>query len=156
VSKTSLAILVLAWALVSPLAVQGEMLGPLSRESLFERNPEWQAVAAAYQPKPDCVEKLRALGREVKVEIFLGTWCTDSKAHVSEYFKILDLADTPLIQTACTGIPEAKENRSVYYQGRDIVKLPTFLVFVDGREIGRIVETPEKSVEEDLVKILGL
>jgi thiol-disulfide isomerase/thioredoxin len=148
--------LVFAWALVSPLAGQGEMLGPLTRESLFEMNPEWQAVAAAYQPKPDCVEKLRALGREVKVEIFLGTWCTDSKAHVSAYFKVLDLADTPLIQTVCTGIPEAKENRSAYYRGREIVRLPTFLVFVDGREIGRIVETPEKSVEEDLVRILGL
>jgi hypothetical protein len=36
------------------------------------------------------------------------------------------------------------------------VKLPTFLVYVDGREIGRIVETPERSVEEDLVRILGL
>lgn len=155
-SKAFITNLVLALALASPLAGQGEMLGPVSREALFERHPDWQAVAAAYQPKPDFVEKLRALGREVRVEIYLGTWCTDSKAHVSEYFKVLDLADTPLIQTACTGIPEDKDKRAPYFQGKDIVKLPTFLVFIDGREIGRIVETPEKSVEEDLVRILGL
>ncbi len=155
-NKPPVLLFLLALALCTAFGAENEILGPLTRETLFEKNPEWQAVAAAYQPKPDCVEKLRALGREVKIEIYLGTWCSDSKAHVSEYFKVLDLAETPLIQTACTGIPEAKENRSTYYQGREIVKLPTFLVFVDGREIGRIVETPEKSVEEDLVRILGL
>ena len=132
------------------------MLGPLSREAILDGRPDWRAVAAAYQPKPDCVEKLRALAREVRIEIYFGTWCSDSKAHVSEYFKIMEMADNPLVQTACIGVPEDKAKRAAYTQGKDIVKLPTFLVFVDGREAGRIVETPEKSVEEDLVRILGL
>jgi thiol-disulfide isomerase/thioredoxin len=77
-------------------------------------------------------------------------------AHVSAFFKILDLADTPLLQPAYFGVPEAKDKRAPYTEGKDIVKLPTFIVFVDGREAGRIVETPQRSVEEDLVRILGL
>lgn len=155
-SKSFLILLLLALALLPSLAADDELVGALTRETLFEKNPEWQAVAAAYQPKPDCVEKLRASALEVKVEIYLGTWCSDSKAHVSEYFKVMEMADTPLIQTACTGIPEDKDKRASFYRGKDITKLPTFLVFIDGREAGRIVETPDKSVEEDLVRILGL
>lgn len=155
-SKACAAILVLALATVPAVPAQDELLGPLSRESILEQHPDWQAVAAAYQPKPDCVEKLRALAREVKIEIYLGTWCSDSKDHVSAFFKVMEMADTPLVRTACVGIPEEKGKRAAYYQGRDIVKLPTFLIFVDGREVGRIVETPERSVEEDLVRILGL
>jgi hypothetical protein len=39
-------------------------------------------------------------------------------------------------------------------QARRIERVPTFIVYGDGREIGRIVETPEGSLEEHLVKIL--
>jgi hypothetical protein len=157
VSKSSIILVVLIASVLLPaFAAEDEIVGPLTREVLFEKHPDWQAVAAAYQPKPDCVEKLRAFGREVRIELYFGTWCSDSKAHVSAYFKVLEMADTPLIQTSCTGIPEDKDKRAPYYKGRDIVRLPTFIVFVDGQEIGRIVETPEKSVEEDLVRILGL
>ena len=143
-------------SLVPSFAAQEEILGPLTREALFENYPGWQAVAAAYQPKSDIIDRLRSLGREVRIEIYLGTWCSDSKAHVSEFFKVLEIADTPLIQATCVGIPEAKDKRAPYYAGRDIERLPTFIVFIDGREMGRIVETPERSVEEDLVRILGL
>jgi hypothetical protein len=133
-----------------------ELVGPLTREALLAANPDWQAVAAAYQPKPDLVDRLRACGREVRIEVFLGTWCSDSKAHVSALFKVLEMADSPLFRVVLIGVPEDKDKREPYYGGRDIVKLPTFLILVDGREIGRIVETPERSLEEDLLRILGL
>jgi hypothetical protein len=152
----SFALLALSLACFSAIPEQNEMLGPLSPEAILEQHPDWRAVVKAYQPKPDCIDKLRAGLREVKIEIYLGTWCPDSKAHVSEYFKVMELVDSPLFQTAYIGVPRDKGKRAPYYQGKDILKLPTFLVFVDGREIGRIVETPEKTVEEDLVRILGL
>ncbi len=133
-----------------------DLVGPLTREALFAANPDWRAVAAAYQPKPDGVDRLRACGRDVRIEVFLGTWCSDSKSHVSELFKVLDMADSPLLRVVLIGVPEDKDKRAPYYGGRDIVRLPTFLILVDGREIGRIVETPERSVEEDLLRILGL
>jgi len=145
-----------ALAVVPCFAAEEELTGPVTREVLFEKFPEWQAVAAAYRPRPDCIDKLRAFGREVRIEIYLGTWCSDSKSHVNEFFKVLEMADTPLFRISCTAIPRDKDKRAPFYQGRDIVRLPTFFVFVDGREIGRIVETPERSVEEDLVRILGI
>ncbi|MCK7476839.1 MAG: thioredoxin family protein [Candidatus Moduliflexus flocculans] len=151
----SLSLFLFAAFLPSP-SFGEELVGPLSREALLAANPEWQAVAAAYQPKPDCLDRLRACGREVRIEVFLGTWCSDSKAHVSELFKVLEMADSPLIRVVLIGVPEAKDEREPYYGGRDIVRLPTFLILADGREIGRIVETPERSVEEDLLLILGL
>lgn len=39
-------------------------------------------------------------------------------------------------------------------QDQHIERVPTFIVYADGRELGRIVETPEGSLEEHLVKIL--
>ncbi len=130
------------------------MLGPVQREDILKHSPEWQTVLASYNPKPEPIEKLRALTREVTVEVYFGSWCPDSRNRVSEYFKILDVADCPLIQTRYVGIPEDKAKRPHYFQGRSVDRLPTFIVFVDGKEKGRIVETPRKSVEEDLLDIL--
>jgi hypothetical protein len=140
------------------IALQGqtEMLGPLTREAILRGLPEWQKVMASYQPDPLAVDKLKAISQPVQIEIFLGTWCPDSKAHVSEFFKVLDLADNPLLSASYIGLPRDKAKRADYLQGKDIRKIPTFIVTVGGREKGRIIETPLKSIEQDLVELISL
>jgi len=133
---------------------QTEMAGELNREDILQNCPDWQEVVASYFPKTDIVDKLKAVNREIEIEIYLGTWCPDSKAHVSAYFKILDLVANPLIRTTYIGLPRDKKARLSYIQAKDIQKLPTFLVSINGKEKGRIIETPAKSVEEDLLEII--
>jgi len=135
---------------------QAEMLGPLTKEAILKGVPDWEGVAAAYNPNPDCLQKLKAISQPIRIEVYLGTWCSDSKNHVSACFKILDMTDNPLIQTVYIGIPRDKTARPKYLpQAKNIEKLPTFLVYKDGKELGRIIETPAKSVEEDLLAILN-
>ena len=142
--------------LVMGLSGQTEMLGPLTREAILKGCPDWEAVAAAYNPKSQCLQKLKAIQEPVRVEVYLGTWCSDSRNHVSAYFKVLEMADNPLIQTIYTGIPQAKAARLKYLPpAKNIEKLPTFLIYKDGKELGRIIETPVQSVEEDLLAILN-
>ncbi len=131
-----------------------ELLGPTQREDILKHNPEWEALVASYNPKPEVIEQLRNLRLEVQVEVFMGTWCTDSRDHVTEYFKILDLTDNPMIRSSYFGIPEDKAKRAAYFKGRAVEKLPTFIVYVDGKEKGRIVEAPAKSIEEDLLALI--
>ncbi len=131
-----------------------DLLGPTTRDDILRVRPEWRSVVDAYNPRGDIVERLRSLGTEVKVEIYLGTWCSDSEAHVSAFFKVLDLAENPLLQASYIGVPEDKSLRAPYCGDRGIEKLPTFIVSVGGREKGRIVETPQKSVEEDLLALI--
>jgi thiol-disulfide isomerase/thioredoxin len=137
-----------------PLTGRQEVLGPVARDELVAKCPEWQAVAAAYAPAPEAIERLRAVSREVLVEVFLGSWCDDSKSHVGEFLKVLELADNPLITAEYIGIPEDKAKRPPYCRGKDIVKIPTFIVSIDGAEKGRIIEAPVKTVEQDLVDII--
>ncbi len=149
-------VLIAAAAVAGGLGTQNvELLGPLTQAQILDRCSDWRAVIAAYNPHAEFIDKLRSVSTEVKVEIFLGTWCPDSKAHVSEYFKVLELADNPLIQTILIGVPRERSKRAAYYQGKDIERLPTFVIYVDSREKGRIVEVPAKSVEEDLVEVLS-
>jgi thiol-disulfide isomerase/thioredoxin len=140
--------------LLSALRGQQEIMGPVTPEDLSLKFPEWQAVAAAYAPRPEAVDRLRAVTCEVIVEVVLGTWCSDSKSHVSKFLKVLEVTDNPLIRATYIGVPKDKTKRSPYLQGRDIVKIPTFLIYVDGVEKGRIIESPVKTVEQDLADII--
>ncbi len=142
------------FAALQAASVQPEMVGSITREQILLGNPEWSAVVASYAPAPEAIDKLKRLDRPVHIEVFLGTWCPDSQRHVSEFFKVLDLADTPMLIAAYIGIPKQKEARPEYYGGKDIQRIPTFIITADGQEKGRIIEIPVKSVEQDLVDIL--
>ena len=133
-----------------------DLVGPVSRELILKHSPAWEGVAAAYQPDPAVLDRLHGLGREARIEVYFGNWCSDSAVLVPALFKLLDTADTPLLQAVYTAVPEAKEKRALYCRDKDVIKLPTFVILLDGREAGRIVETPEKSLEADLARILGL
>ena len=132
-----------------------DLLGPITREEILENFPDWNDVVVSYSPKPEVIEKLKSIDYEVKIEVFLGTWCPDSVRNVSAYFKIMDIVDNPLIQTSYIGIPRDKESRKQYIKGKNILKVPTFIVFIKSQEKGRIIENPTKTVEEDLLEIIN-
>ena len=133
---------------------QTELLGELTPAEIFQALPDWQDVVEAYSPNPETISRLQALSEEIQIEVFLGTWCPDSKQHVSAFAKVMDLVQNPLIRIRYIGLPQKKEDRSKYVQGKDIQRIPTFIVTIRGQEVGRIIETPQTSVEEDLWKII--
>ncbi len=132
-----------------------DLLGPITKEKILESFPNWNDAVASYSPKHEVIEKLKLTDYEVKIEVFLGTWCPDSVRNVSAYFKIIDMVDNPLIQTDYIGIPWNKESRKKYIKGKNILKVPTFIVFINDKEKGRIIENPTKTVEEDLRDIIN-
>jgi len=142
--------------LFSSLNSTGEkdLTGPLSKEEILKNVPEWQELVASYTPKLLIIEKLKSVNQEFQVEIFMGCWCPDCKKHVSAYFKIMELTDNPFISTSYIGIPREREARKELIQGKNIVRIPTFIIYFQNQEIGRIIETPTKSVEEDLIDII--
>ena len=142
--------------LFSSLNSRGEkdLTGPLSREEILKNNPEWQELVASYHPKPEIIEKIKAVCKEIRIEVFMGCWCPDCTQHVSAYFKIMEMADNPYISTSYIGIPREREARKEFIQGKNIVRIPTFIIYFQNQEIGRIIETPAQSVEDDLINII--
>jgi thiol-disulfide isomerase/thioredoxin len=136
-------------------AAEVELVGPLGPELILEKIPEWVPFVEGYSPRLDIISRLQTIPEEVKVEIFLGTWCPDCRQHVSAYIKLMDMVRNPMIGTSYTGVPRDRGARGPFIEGRNVERLPTFIVSFRGKEIGRIVETPRKTVEEDLWEILG-
>ena len=93
------------------------------------------------------------------ITIFMGTWCGDSKREVPRFIKTLEMNNYDLfkLKILClnTGFQNYKQAPERQESGVNIHRVPTF-IFHDrkGGEIGRIVEEPIVSLEQDINTIL--
>jgi len=152
--KILILIFVINFIALLPLFGNTELIGQLTKQQILESFPDWQEQMSSYLPKAEFIEKLHSINWPVKIDVFLGTWCPDSKEHVSDYFKIIGMADNPNILTNYIGIPRDKGSRQPFIEGKDIERIPTFIIYINNKEKGRIVEHPKTSVEEDLADII--
>lgn len=91
----------------------------------------------------------------VTLTTFMGTWCGDSKREVPRMFKVLDEASFVKEHQELITVDRSKKNPKEFTTGNNIIRVPTFIFKKDGKEIGRIVERPVESLEEDMLKILN-
>ncbi|WP_196885515.1 tetratricopeptide repeat protein [Aureivirga sp. CE67] len=97
--------------------------------------------------------------KDVEVDIYLGTWCGDSKRWVPRFVKIWDDLGLKREQLKFIALYDStKEN--TYKQspdgeekGKGIHRVPTFIFKRNQEEIARIVETPNNSLEVDIKQI---
>jgi hypothetical protein len=109
---------------------------------------------SVYKTKADIIENIRQVIYAKRITIVLGAWCEDSQEQVPRFIKILDQIDynTSMIDFFC--VDRNKTAGQTDISDLDIKKVPTFIVFDHHMEMGRIIETPELSLEEDLLTIL--
>ena len=108
-----------------------------------------------YDPDRDVIRQIRPLKKDVNVRIVLGTWCQDSKEQVPRFFKILRKLRWGKKNIEIICVNTMKEAEGIDLKRYDIQRVPTFIFMKDGAELGRIIETPVKSLEEDMLMILG-
>lgn len=93
------------------------------------------------------------------VEIFMGTWCGDSKREVPRMLKVLDACHVPSdhIRMIMVDYRDSvyKQSPGREEKGLTIHHVPDLLVLDQGKEQGRIVESPVVSLEKDLLSIAG-
>ncbi len=105
-------------------------------------------------------KEFKKLFRNRSVQIFMGTWCSDSQREVPRFMKIMDFLGVSKGQIQLVGVNRKKQAFEGQDLGKRIKRVPTFIFyqheFADRTptEIGRIVESPVESLEKDMLKIL--
>jgi thiol-disulfide isomerase/thioredoxin len=92
---------------------------------------------------------------EIELKIVMGTWCSDSQREVPRIFRILDELgfDEDLVTLLCVNRDKVMDNGDI--SDLNIEFVPTIILFKNQTEIGRIIETPNESLEIDLKKIIN-
>ena len=111
----------------------------------------------SYTPSSDAVVALSTSLDSVDVEVYLGTWCSDSTRDVPRLNRVLDDAGFSLDRLEMIALSDRPGEFKLSPAGKDRERLlhrtPTIVISRDGREIGRIVQNPVESLEEDMLAI---
>ena len=133
------------------------LLGKISRSSLYHgdfRN-YFMNEYAAYQPDSDLLKKLENVIYDAHISLIMATWCSDSQIQVPRFFKMLDLLDYNTNQVDLICVDHNKLAGNLDISLFSIEYVPTFIFFRNGNEVGRIIESPEISLEKDTYRILS-
>jgi hypothetical protein len=68
--------------------------------------------------------------------------------------KVLDAWQFPDAKVTFIGVDDAKQSPVGEYVNLDIKRVPTFIIYKNNIEAGRIIENPTTSLEQDMVNIL--
>jgi thiol-disulfide isomerase/thioredoxin len=129
------------------------MIGKIENKQLKEYS-WYEKTFTEYQPDNTVVKQLQMYAPKLKVMIVMGTWCGDSKKHVPAFWKVAEQCNIAESQVEMIGVDRKKHCPFPDISSLKIEYVPTFLVFYDNVQIGKIVETPKKSVEHDLLELL--
>lgn len=121
----------------------GEIVGITSRAEIESELPAWRDAIAAASIDTDAAERLVSVSPGAEVDVFLGTWCGDSRREVSRLFRALEHTESigalPFA-VRWIGVDRSKTAPG-FTEGVDLRYVPTIIVRRDGVEVGRIIES---------------
>ena len=132
------------------------LIGYFTREALNDSSfsdwfiPEYEN----YIPDSSAVETLKDRMSNIDITLVAGTWCSDSQEEVPHFYKILDELNYPTEKMTLIAVNLDKKTEGNEIDGLEIEFSPTIIFYHDGSEVGRIVERPIESLEQDMLKIL--
>lgn len=124
----------------------------LTNDSIFNR---WFKMRyKEYETDPLMIAKLSLEINKYEIKGFMGTWCGDSKREVPRFYKILEETgfDENKIELIC--VDRTKTTPDSLQKGFNLIRVPTFIFYKDGKEVGRFVEYPRETMEADILKIV--
>jgi len=133
------------------------LLGLCDRNAFADTNFSWwfNSGYKFYHPRKDIMDSLKSEGNNFSVKIIMGTWCSDSRREVPRFYKILDSIGYKDSSLTLINVNREKNSGTNALDKLNITLIPTFIIYKNGAEIGRIVETPSTNLENDLLNILN-
>lgn len=116
--------------------------GILSR-SVLEKDSSFTWYAEnfkAFIPLPKAIETLKHATDSIKLVAFMGTWCDDSHFVIPRLYAFADAANFPDSSITLIGVDRRKKTLGGLSDALQISKVPTIIVYKNGKELGRVVE----------------
>ncbi|MBO6572810.1 hypothetical protein GYB29_11975 [bacterium] len=144
----------LAVVLWFPVQAQNDYLsGPVTEQQIREVKI-FDLYTKRYKPDPKIITQLNSVQDTILIDVFMGMWCHDSKREIPAFFKIMESIENPLISAKYTALEYKRKGPKEIIKTNDIKRTPTFIIYKNGKEVGRIIEEVEVSMESDLYEII--
>ena len=130
------------------------LMGRVPPQSILGISQEWQKNRDDYAPAEGDIARIAGLQVKATLDVYFGSWCSDSRREVPHLLKILDEAAASRLKVKFYGLDRTKKKPRRLAERGAIQRVPTFVLRVKGTEVGRIVETPKTTLEHDLALLI--
>jgi len=134
-------------------------IGRTTAARLLSIVPEYEQRKSDYRPDASELDFMASqITPTDRVEVYLGTWCSDSQREVPKFLKIVDELKAKYgkeLPVSFVAVDRTKHMPVDLVNGKSIDKVATFIVYRGDNELGRIVEKPNGLLEDDLLAILA-
>ena len=127
-------------------------IGDISHAELLERHEVFKRNYDAYEVPAE----IDGLPADLEVKILFGTWCHDSEREVPRVLKLLAASGVEEKNISLIGLDIRKQEPEGRAKVLGIKYTPTFVFFSGGKEIGRIIERPIISLQDDIAAIASV
>lgn len=128
-------------------------VGVINSEELFAQYADFSQAYQQAEISKQELEQIKAWPDKLQVTTYFGTWCHDSQREVPKMLKILALR--PKLSSQLIALDFNKSEPEGKASDAGIAFTPTFVITLDGQEVGRIVERPETSLVADISAFLA-
>ncbi len=130
--------------------------GEASAADLFGHSPDYRTKAETYEPDASAIDALKAWDGKATVRIAFGTWCGVCKNYLPNALSVEQHLEGSNIRFEYFGLPAADPWEHPEVSRLALEELPTGIVFVDGKEVGRFAgadgfRQPEKVLTSTLL-----
>jgi thiol-disulfide isomerase/thioredoxin len=135
-----------------------KMLVGLSNRGALQQDPfaVWfNKEYGVYAINKEAVQVINNDSENLSIKLFMGTWCGDSRREVPRIYRILDAADFDESRLTLINVDREKKSPDGEETGLNIHHVPTLILYKNSSEIGRVIESPIQSLEEDMAAIIN-
>ena len=118
------------------------LLGWKTARDLLQHKPEYGYSAVSFKANPEKVKALKARKSKIVVKLFFGSWCTECDKQIPRIIHLDQaLKRHKNIEFRYYGLPKDTFKQDPEVVKTKVTKLPSGVVYVDGKEANRIVQT---------------
>ncbi|MGB1262633.1 MAG: thioredoxin family protein [Cognaticolwellia sp.] len=127
-------------------------IGEISQQQLMASHKVFSQGYQAFQLSPDEMAEMKRWPSDLHVEVYFGTWCHDSQREVPKFLKML--TEKPSLSHRLIALDYQKSEPNGSAKSHDIKFTPTFVIYQNNQEIGRVIERPTVSIAADISAML--
>jgi len=133
------------------------LLGTQDLGGMKAYSRDYVRLAEQYKPSQTFIDSLRSESRAVRVEVYFGSWCPFCQEMVPRIMRVAEELSGSKVQVGFYGLPQGEGfSQDPKVQALGITGVPTGVVYLDGREVGRIQtngwKIPELTLNSFLVR----
>lgn len=131
---------------------RASLTGRQSAEALTEYDPGYARKAETYEPNRSLVAELEKQDAPVRVQVFFNSKCGVCKEMVPRIIKLDQTLESSKVSFDYYGAPDTYKDPEL--EKKDVHGVPTGIVYVNGKEVGRITgnewRVPELAIKNVL------